>query len=144
MPQGEYGTFSDLYAFVTYFLVILTFGMETSFWSIQFLLFLPFIVLGRSYVYQEIVADRSAMRITLDRRTLRNKEHRVIPLTMPNCASVERADRNEGDSIIHVTYNSMKTDVFKTSPLEARRIVDELNTYLLEGEPKVVWHGLDA
>lgn len=31
MPQSEYGIFSDLYAFVTYFLVILTFGMETSF-----------------------------------------------------------------------------------------------------------------
>ena len=28
---GEYGVFSDLYSFVTFFLVILTFGMETSF-----------------------------------------------------------------------------------------------------------------
>lgn len=31
MDPGEYGIFSDLYSVVTYFLVILTFGMETSF-----------------------------------------------------------------------------------------------------------------
>ena len=31
MPTHEYGIFSDLYSFITYFLVILTFGMETSF-----------------------------------------------------------------------------------------------------------------
>ena len=31
MEPGEYGIFSDLYAFTTYFLVILTFGMETAF-----------------------------------------------------------------------------------------------------------------
>ncbi len=31
MATGEYGIFSDLYAFITYFLVILTFGMETAF-----------------------------------------------------------------------------------------------------------------
>ncbi len=31
MSQSEYGIFSDLYSFVTYFLVILTFGMETSY-----------------------------------------------------------------------------------------------------------------
>ncbi|MCB9232110.1 MAG: lipopolysaccharide biosynthesis protein [Bacteroidia bacterium] len=31
MNPGEYGIFSDLYTFVTYFLVILTFGMETTF-----------------------------------------------------------------------------------------------------------------
>lgn len=31
MGTAEYGVFSDLYSFVTYFLVILTFGMETSF-----------------------------------------------------------------------------------------------------------------
>ncbi|MBP6640263.1 MAG: oligosaccharide flippase family protein, partial [Bacteroidia bacterium] len=31
MEVGEYGIFNDLYSFVTYFLVILTFGMETAF-----------------------------------------------------------------------------------------------------------------
>lgn len=31
MEVGEYGVFSDIYAFTTYFLVILTFGMETAF-----------------------------------------------------------------------------------------------------------------
>jgi O-antigen/teichoic acid export membrane protein len=31
MAVGEYGVFSDIYAFTTYFLVILTFGMETAF-----------------------------------------------------------------------------------------------------------------
>lgn len=31
MERGEYGVFNDLYSFVTYFLVILTFGMETAF-----------------------------------------------------------------------------------------------------------------
>jgi O-antigen/teichoic acid export membrane protein len=31
LEPGEYGVFADLYSFVTYFLVILTFGMETSF-----------------------------------------------------------------------------------------------------------------
>lgn len=31
MQVGEYGIFNDLYAFVTYFLVVLTLGMETSF-----------------------------------------------------------------------------------------------------------------
>ena len=31
MEVGEYGIFSDIYAFTTYFLVILTFGMETAF-----------------------------------------------------------------------------------------------------------------
>jgi O-antigen/teichoic acid export membrane protein len=31
MEPGEYGIFNDLYAFTTYFLVILTFGMETAF-----------------------------------------------------------------------------------------------------------------
>src|SRR5262245_34782524 len=31
MDPGEYGIFSDLYSFTTYFLVILTFGMETAF-----------------------------------------------------------------------------------------------------------------
>ncbi len=31
LGMAEYGIFSDLYSFVTYFLVILTFGMETSF-----------------------------------------------------------------------------------------------------------------
>lgn len=31
LGMDEYGVFSDLYSFVTYFLVILTFGMETSF-----------------------------------------------------------------------------------------------------------------
>ncbi len=31
MAVAEYGIFNDLYAFVTYFLVILTFGMETAF-----------------------------------------------------------------------------------------------------------------
>jgi O-antigen/teichoic acid export membrane protein len=31
MEVAEYGIFNDLYAFVTYFLVILTFGMETAF-----------------------------------------------------------------------------------------------------------------
>ncbi len=31
LGTDEYGVFSDLYSFVTYFLVILTFGMETSF-----------------------------------------------------------------------------------------------------------------
>lgn len=31
LGMDEYGIFSDLYSFVTYFLVILTFGMETSF-----------------------------------------------------------------------------------------------------------------
>lgn len=31
LETGEYGIFADLYSFVTYFLVILTFGMETSF-----------------------------------------------------------------------------------------------------------------
>lgn len=31
LEPGEYGIFSDLYSFVTYFLVVLTFGMETAF-----------------------------------------------------------------------------------------------------------------
>lgn len=31
MERSEYGIFNDLYSFVTYFLVILTFGMETAF-----------------------------------------------------------------------------------------------------------------
>jgi O-antigen/teichoic acid export membrane protein len=31
MERAEYGIFNDLYSFVTYFLVILTFGMETAF-----------------------------------------------------------------------------------------------------------------
>lgn len=102
-------------------------------WIFQVALTIPAIGFRKAFMLHEIIADRSARTIVLERRSLQKTERFTIAMTGSNSITAEPvehwAGEQTGDYSIHVSNNSPMTDLLTTSHKEAFRIVEALNKY---------------